>query len=142
MKKAACILLLNESKTACLCISRKGNLLNMGLPGGNVDGEETFLEAAIREFEEETDISIEDLGLHSFKDVFTSNDDTGYKVKTFLVVDYQDEIYDKLKEKSKDGGYINSEGSLVDWRNIESLLNTEHSFQDYNKALFTHLGLI
>ena len=60
IKHAVQIVLFNK-EGEILCVSRKTNHKDFGLPGGKVDPGETYIEAAIRETKEETGLDIENL---------------------------------------------------------------------------------
>tara|TARA_R110000796_G_scaffold215732_2_gene331728 strand:+ start:2401 stop:2847 length:447 start_codon:yes stop_codon:yes gene_type:complete len=54
------VVLINEEGLICL-VSRKEDHKDFGLPGGKLDGNETYEEAAIREVKEETGLTIKNL---------------------------------------------------------------------------------
>ena len=57
MKSAVCVLITDKDKNI-LSVSRKDNHNDWGLPGGKLEDNESFLDAAIRETLEETGYSI------------------------------------------------------------------------------------
>jgi len=54
------VVILNDKGQICL-VSRKEDHKDFGLPGGKLEGNETFEEAAIREVKEETGLTIKNL---------------------------------------------------------------------------------
>jgi len=59
-KDHAQVVILNDKGKVCL-VSRKEDHTDFGLPGGKLDGDETYEEAAIREVKEETGLDIKNL---------------------------------------------------------------------------------
>lgn len=55
------VLFKDDTNTEILCVSRKDNHKDFGLPGGKVDPGETNEEALIREVKEETGLKIKNL---------------------------------------------------------------------------------
>ena len=119
--KAAMVLAFNQGKV--LAVSRKNDKTKMGLVGGKVDPEESFLEAAIRECYEET-------GLEAFCPIpiFSRMEpgDVDFFAVVFLV-QWKGEIH---KTNEKETGIV----KWCDWDELES-----GPFGDYNKALHQHL---
>ena len=62
IKKAVQVVVLNE-KGNVLCVSRKDNHTDFGLPGGKVETGETDVRAAIRELKEETGLDVKNMTL-------------------------------------------------------------------------------
>lgn len=83
LKKAACILVFSEDGSEILAVSRKDDLNAFGIPGGKVDPNETFLDAAIRETLEETGFEVL-VSEYSANNPFIIEDGHGYIVHTFL----------------------------------------------------------
>lgn len=72
--RAACCLLYGPDNTI-LSVSRKTNHADKGLPGGKCEPGETYMDAAIRELQEETGYLAEDL-----EPIFMADGDTGLPV--------------------------------------------------------------
>jgi 8-oxo-dGTP diphosphatase len=89
MKKASCILLIDEKNKLFLSVSLKTDKTDFNLPGGKVEKGETFKQAAIREMKEETGLDILEKDLIIFQTDFVD----GYKVITFLITKYTNQIY-------------------------------------------------
>lgn len=110
-QKAVCVILRN-SYGEILCVSRKDNLSDFGLPGGKVDDNETIHEAAVREVREETGLQIS-----SLNEIY-SGIEGSYFVTCFI--------------GEWSGNISFSENHIVKWANSNILLNG--SFGEYNKA--------
>jgi 8-oxo-dGTP diphosphatase len=93
MKKASCILLIDEENKLFLSVSLKTDKTDFNLPGGKVEKGETFKQAAIREMKEETGLDILELDLIKFQKDFVD----GYQVITYLTTKYTNKIYTKEK---------------------------------------------
>jgi len=91
MKKASCILLIDEKNKLFLSVSLKTDKTDFNLPGGKVEKGETFKQAAVREMKEETGLDILEKDLTEFQEDFVD----GYQVITFLATKYSNEIYTK-----------------------------------------------
>jgi 8-oxo-dGTP diphosphatase len=89
MKKASCILLIDEKNKLFLSVSLKTDKTDFNLPGGKVEKGESFKQAAIREMKEETGLDILEKDLIIFQTDFVD----GYKVITFLITKYTNQIY-------------------------------------------------
>ena len=84
-QRAGCILIINKVDGTFLSVSNKKRT-DFNLPGGKVEMNETFQQAAIREIKEETGLDIYNLTfLH--KDI-----DMDYEVITYYTKDYQGSI--------------------------------------------------
>lgn len=112
MKKAVCALITDISGYI-LGVSRKDNHLDFGLPGGKVDGDETWEEALIREVKEETGLDVEVL-----EEIFQREDDE-FQVKTFHC-------------KIVSGKISSAETGKVNWITWEELTSERCSFAKYN----------
>lgn len=89
MKKASCILLIDEKNKLFLSVSLKTDKTDFNLPGGKVEKGETFKQAAIREMKEETGLDILEKDLIIFQEDFVD----GFKVITYLTTNYTNNIY-------------------------------------------------
>ena len=120
MNTAVCVLILNKDKSNFLSVSLKEDHTDFNLPGGKVEQNETFEEAAIREIKEETGLDIYNLNyLH--KDL-----DLDFEVITYYTLSYQ--------------GIVNTlENHVVKWLPLYELTKSkkwpEYNSMVYNKFL-------
>ena len=120
MNTAVCILILNKDKSNFLSVSLKEDHTDFNLPGGKVEQNETFEEAAIREVKEETGLDVYNLNyLH--KDL-----DLDFEVITYYTLSYQ--------------GIVNTlENHVVKWLPLYDLTKSkkwpEYNSMVYNKFL-------
>lgn len=120
MNTAVCVLILNKDKSNFLSVSLKEDHTDFNLPGGKVEQNETFEEAAIREVKEETGLDIYNLNyLH--KDL-----DLDFEVITYYTLSYQ--------------GILNTlENHVVKWLPLYDLTKSkkwpEYNSMVYNKFL-------
>lgn len=126
MLKASCVLLLNE-KGEVLSVSRKDDPNAFGLPGGKLDPEETFEQAAIRETKEETGLDIFDLEYAFSRPCLGEKD---YYTVTFIA---------KYDPNQTIQPASPNETGVVKWLEPKVLL--EGSFAEYNKTLFEYLQI-
>lgn len=121
---AASVLLFNKHGNV-LCVSRKTDANDFGLPGGKVEPNETPAQGAVRELFEETGyvVAEEDVYL-----VYSAPPETpsGYTEHVFAVRRYQE-------------GTPSTEAGAVKWLSPIALFESTHTFADYNGKLFTHL---
>tara|TARA_B100000586_G_C19826275_1_gene308546 strand:- start:31 stop:405 length:375 start_codon:yes stop_codon:yes gene_type:complete len=89
MKKASCILLIDEKNKLFLSVSLKTDKTDFNLPGGKVEKGESFKQAAIREMKEETGLDILEKDLIIFQEDFVD----GFHVITYLTTNYTNNIY-------------------------------------------------
>ena len=90
------VVIVNDEGLVCL-VSRKSDHNDWGLPGGKLEGDETYEEAAIRETEEEAGLKISDLEL-----IFAMHR-KGNMGQTFLVHKYEGDFKTDEPHKIKWG---------------------------------------
>ena len=116
MNTAVCVLILNDDKTKFLSVSLKEDHTDFNLPGGKVEQNETFEEAAIREIKEETGLDIYNLNF-LYKDY-----DVNFEVTTYYTLSYQ--------------GIINTlENHIVKWLPLYDL-NKSKKWTVYNSMVY------
>ena len=86
MNTAVCVLIVDQTKTNFLSVSLKEDHTDFNLPGGKVELNETYEEAAIREVKEETGLDVFNINF-LYKDI-----DTEYEVITYYTLSYQGKI--------------------------------------------------
>jgi len=120
MNTAVCVLIINETNKHFLSVSLKDDHTDFNLPGGKVEMNESFQEAAIREVKEET-------GLNVYNLIFLHKDiDMDYEVITYYTKEYQ--------------GFINTvENHVIKWLPLYDLTKSkkwpEYNSMVYNKFL-------
>ena len=116
MNTAVCVLILNKDKSNFLSVSLKEDHTDFNLPGGKVEQNETFEEAAIREVKEETGLDVYNLNyLH--KDL-----DLDYEVITYYTLSYQ--------------GIVNTlENHIVKWLPLYDLTKSK-KWPEYNSMVY------
>lgn len=124
MPEASCVLL--RKGNFVLSVSRKDDPNDIGLPGGKKEANESSLEAAIRELEEETGLIAKDLRFLYGGVCAGGKDGVDYWTTTY-VGDFEGEI-------------DTNESGEVKWVPILKLLGG--SFDDYNRRLLSTLGVI
>lgn len=128
-KLAACVLVINTENNTILSVSRKDNPTQSGLPGGKVDPGETFIEAAAREFKEETGYEIEPGDLIPVFKMYTEND--GYTTETFML---PFKFFNPINQKTLEA----HETGAVRWVNWQTLF--DGPFGNYNRELYLALS--
>ena len=107
MRKAACILLVNNGYF--LAVSLKHDKNDFNLPGGKVEPFESFKNAAIRELKEETGIIV----LNKDLVLLHQDYDIGLNNKTYFVKTFFSKLY---------SGYIHTnETGIVKWLPLKKL---------------------
>lgn len=122
IKHAACALIQNkDNPTLYLAVSRKNDPADLGLPGGKVEPNETYKQAAIREIKEETGLDIDNL-----KYIYSAY--SVYDINYFVVV-YSADYSGNIKPATNEG--------YVKWATQDELCSG--SFGNFNKDMFTQL---
>ncbi len=124
IKRAALALLWQEGEV--LAVSRKDDSRDLGFPGGKVNLGESVRKAAARELKEEADVDAEE---DDFEEVYTGTDSAGFLVTTFRVRKWK-------------GEPRSVEGTVVKWVPPRRMLEESCSWVDYNRALFSAVGII
>jgi len=130
MKQAVCVLIENPLTGKVLCVSRRDNLKDWGLPGGKVEEGELNRVAAARELYEETGL---DLHPDSLMKVF---EDVCYGAVTYNTTTYLVNPSNQLLNYK----FVSSSEGTVSWREWDDLLSNESSFSDYNWRLLREMN--
>jgi len=116
MNTAVCVLIINTNNKDFLAVSLKEDHTDFNLPGGKVEMNESFEEAAIREVKEETGLNVFSLNF-LYKDT-----DTDYEVITFYTKEYQGFIY-------------TPENHIVKWLPLYDLTKSK-KWPEYNSMIY------
>ena len=122
MKKASCTLLIDKLNKKFLSVSLKDDKTDANLPGGKVEQNETYKQAAIRELKEETGLNILEKDLIKFQEEIEEE----YNVITYLVLKWSGEIYTE-------------EEGVVKWLPLIFLTKSK-KWKKYNTNLYTKLA--
>jgi len=116
MNTAVCVLIININNNDFLSVSLKEDHTDFNLPGGKVEMNESFEEAAIREVKEETGLNVFSLNF-LYKDI-----DTDYEVITYYTKEYQ--------------GFLNThENHIVKWLPLYDLTKSK-KWPEYNSMIY------
>lgn len=121
-KIAACVLIVAKDGRV-LAVSRKHNPNDFGLPGGKVDPGEMPWDAARRECQEETGLTVTSLNRAPIHD---AQDPGGYRCITYSAI--------------VSGEIDTNEAGVVRW--VEPQVLMAGSFGSYNRIVFKKAGLI
>tara|TARA_R110000772_G_scaffold17946_3_gene49974 strand:+ start:130546 stop:130935 length:390 start_codon:yes stop_codon:yes gene_type:complete len=128
MKYAVQGVILNEDGEV-LCVSRKDDHNDFGLPGGKVDDtDKTFKEALAREVKEETGL---DVDMTTSVQVFSMHRDN-YMGYTYFIKDWSGDIYTEEPHVVKWSGWqVLNEGKFRGWNGLvaQSLTNMSVDFK-------------
>jgi len=132
IRKAACVLLMRHDGKI-LTASRRGETADIGLPGGKVDPGEDSLTAALREFREETGVTlVPDDVLKFYTRECSSKTDT-FSTETFLC---RCRGSNKLFEEIGSEPFEVEPGIQIKWSTWTELLDESNSFAKYNQTLY------
>lgn len=124
MKQAVCVLIPNEFGNV-LCVSRKDDITDWGLPGGKVEDGELLVHAAIRETAEETGHRV---SINTTVSPFVGR--CGEYIVTTYLADIVDYFYYPVSQV---------ETGKVEFRSPSELLTG--SFSRYNEFCLSHFSV-
>ncbi len=103
----------------------KGNWTGIAFPGGHVEKDESIVDSAIREVDEETGLVVNNLEICGIKDWYRSEDNKRYMVFLFKTDSYQGDLIEHGEE------------GHVFWHDIDKLhlLNLAHGFDRMVKVM-------
>jgi 8-oxo-dGTP pyrophosphatase MutT (NUDIX family) len=131
MRKAACVLLVNEAGEI-LVTSRRNNEQDFNLIGGKVDEGESFLAAALRECQEETGLSLPVNLLRELLVYPSGNEEEDFDTATFLVFA---NLLPQEEQQKLENLKSPEEGIILKWATWDEICNPPSSFREYNKFL-------
>src|SRR5574338_916106 len=119
MKQAGVMLIVKDG--LILSISRRNDKTKFGLPGGKCEEGELVKNAAIRETQEETDVSVKEcLWIFTRDELRHAPDGQDFECHCFYATKWEGEPH-------------NSEEGDVKWLTVEELTTTNGAFPDYNR---------
>lgn len=120
----AAVLILDQSLTKCVAISRGRDRQDWNLPGGHCEGSEDAIHAAVRELEEETGIMVTPSNLSLVYQQGTAN--------VFMAADFFRWPPELASEPF--------EGHVA-WQPLEVVCRPSCTFHQHARRLFSQLGL-
>jgi ADP-ribose pyrophosphatase YjhB (NUDIX family) len=119
MKQAGVMLIVKDG--LILSISRRNDKTKFGLPGGKCEENEPVKDAAIRETQEETAVSVKDCTwIFTREEPRHAPEGQDFECHCFYATQW-------------DGEPHNSEEGDVKWLTVEELTTTNGAFPDYNR---------
>jgi len=129
---------LGRTAAACVVIVRKGRVLaitrgndteDLALPGGHLEGEESFSDGALRELWEETKVDARAAHMvQVLHRVTPANESVTYAA-------FGDIVFPRLMYSSPFEGFVR-------WVKPQQMLTTSCTYRDLNRIAFERLGLI
>lgn len=129
---AVCGLMFDKNMNI-LTVSRKHDPLDLGLPGGKLEGTETILEAIVREMKEETGLDISTFissNEELVHELTYKEYDEEYRVIVFYLGTYLEDIYGKINT---------AESGVVSFQPFSSICQPTSSFSAFNLRLSHNL---
>jgi ADP-ribose pyrophosphatase YjhB (NUDIX family) len=124
MRNAAVMLVVNKDGYI-LGVSRRNDPERFGIPGGKVDLNESFEEAAIRETKEETSLIVYATDLiYEREEPAGTPEGFPFYTKCFYAISWE-------------GQPQNSEEGIVEWLTVMELTENRAAFAEYNKNMLS-----